>query len=185
MDPRDVDLVCEHAAMLQIGSRNMQNIPLLREVGRAPRPVLLKRGPSATLEELLFAAEYVHRGGNAEVVLCERGVRSFDPSTRYLLDLAAVPELKSRSGLPVVVNPSHGTGRRHLVAPMARAALAVGADGILIEVHPEPCAALSDGPQALTFDQFADLVREIDGWMRSSGRSRVPCDAGGEKVQAT
>jgi 3-deoxy-7-phosphoheptulonate synthase len=161
LDPRDVELVAEHAAMLQVGSRNMQNFPLLREVGRSGRPVLLKRGAAATLDELLAAADYVLDEGNERVVLCERGVRSFDPSTRYLLDLAAVPALKARSPLPVLVDPSHGTGRRDLVAPMARAALAVGADGLILEVHPDPERALSDGPQALRPADFSALMQQI------------------------
>ncbi len=161
LDPRDVELVCEHAAMLQIGARNMQNFPLLREVGRTRHPVLLKRGPAATLDELLAAAEYILGEGNPDVVLCERGVRSFDTSTRYLLDLAAVPALRERTHLPIVVDPSHGTGRRSLVAPMARAALAAGADGVILEVHPRPEQALSDGPQALRPMDFARLMKEL------------------------
>lgn len=161
LDPREVELVARHASMLQIGSRNMQNFPLLREVGRSGMPVLLKRGAAATLDELLSAADYVLREGNERVVLCERGVRSFDPTTRYLLDLCAVPALRLRTGLPIVVDPSHGTGRRALVAPMARAACAVGADGLLIEVHPRPAEALSDGPQALLPADFSSLMRDI------------------------
>ncbi|MGA0058509.1 MAG: 3-deoxy-7-phosphoheptulonate synthase [Planctomycetota bacterium] len=161
LDPRDVELVCEHAAMLQIGARNMQNFPLLREVGRTRHPVLLKRGPAATLDELLAAAEYILGEGNPDVVLCERGVRSFDTSTRYLLALAAVPALRERPPLPIVVDPSHGTGRRSLVAPMARAALAAGADGVILEVHPRPEQALSDGPQALRPMDFARLMKEL------------------------
>lgn len=161
LDPRDVELVAEHAAMLQIGSRNMQNFPLLREVGRLCRPVLLKRGAAATLDELLAAADYVLEEGNRDVVLCERGIRSFDPTTRYVLDLAAVPALKARSPLPVIVDPSHGTGRSALVAPMARAALAAGADGLLVEVHPDPARALSDGAQALRIEDFSALMEQI------------------------
>lgn len=170
MDPRQVELVAAHADVLQIGSRSMQNFPLLREAGRCDRPVLLKRGASATLDELLGAADYILDEGNENVVLCERGVRSFDPSTRYLLDLAAVPVLRSRSPLPVVIDPSHGTGHRHLVAPMALAALAAGADGLLIEVHPDPDKALSDGPQALTTADFSALMDEIRRWIPPSGR---------------
>lgn len=161
LDPRDVGLVAAHAAMLQVGSRNMQNFALLREVGRSGRPVLLKRGAAATLDELLAAAEYVLAEGNDRVVLCERGVRSFDTSTRYLLDLAAVPALRQRTALPILVDPSHATGRRELVAPMALAALAAGADGIIVEVHPEPSRALSDGRQALLPSDFDDLVRRL------------------------
>jgi 3-deoxy-7-phosphoheptulonate synthase len=170
MDPRDVDLVADHAAMLQVGSRNMQNFPLLREVGRQQRPVLLKRGAAATIDELLLAADYVLQGGNARVVLCERGVRGFDPSTRYLLDLTAVPVLKARSPLPVVVDPSHGTGNAAWVPAMARAALAAGADGLLIEVHPAPERALSDGPQALRPQQFAELVADLRRLAPALGR---------------
>ncbi len=170
MDPRDVDLVAEHAAILQIGSRNMQNFPLLREVGRQRKAVLLKRGAAATIDELLLAADYILQEGNAEVILCERGVRSFDPTTRYLLDLAAVPVLKSRSDLPVIVDPSHGTGAAHLVAPMAKAALAAGADGLLIEVHATPEQALCDGKQALRPADFAQLAAELRRLVPLCGR---------------
>ena len=161
MDPRDVELVAEHAAMLQVGSRNMQNFPLLREVGRQPRPVLLKRGAAATIDELLLAADYILEGGNEQVLLCERGVRSFDRSTRYLLDLCAVPVLQQRSPLPVIVDPSHGTGDARYVASMSRAALAAGADGLLIEVHADPERAQCDGQQALTPSRFAKLMAEL------------------------
>ncbi|MFO1077570.1 MAG: 3-deoxy-7-phosphoheptulonate synthase [Planctomycetota bacterium] len=171
MDPRDVELVAEHAAMLQIGSRNMQNFPLLREVGRQRRPVLLKRGAAATLDELLLAAEYVLQEGNEQVVLCERGVRGFDPSTRYLLDLAAVPLLQARTNLPVVVDPSHGTGDATLVAPMARAALMAGADGLLIEVHAAPGEALCDGRQALRPVEFAQLAADLRRLLPYTGRT--------------
>ncbi|MDA0374581.1 MAG: 3-deoxy-7-phosphoheptulonate synthase [Planctomycetota bacterium] len=170
LDPRDVEVVCGHAAMLQIGARNMQNFPLLREVGQTRHPVLLKRGPAATLDELLAAADYILGEGNPDVVLCERGVRSFDPSTRYLLDLAAVPALRERTDLPIVVDPSHGTGRRSLVAPMARAALAAGADGVILEVHPRPEQALSDGPQALRPMDFARLMKELQALAPIVGR---------------
>jgi 3-deoxy-7-phosphoheptulonate synthase len=170
MDPRDVDLVGQHAAMLQIGSRNMQNFPLLREVGRQSKPVLLKRGAAATIDELLQAADYVLQGGNGNVVLCERGIRSFDPSTRYALDLAAVPVLRTRTGLPVVVDPSHGTGRAECVPAMARAALVAGADGLLIEVHPAPEQALCDGAQALRPGEFAQLMGELRRLLPTVGR---------------
>jgi 3-deoxy-7-phosphoheptulonate synthase len=173
LDPRDVELVADHAAMLQIGSRNMQNFALLREVGRLRKPVLLKRGAAATLDELLAAADYVLEGGNADVVLCERGVRTFDPSARYLLDLTAVPALKARTALPVVVDPSHGTGRAGFVPAMARAALAAGADGLLLEVHPEPERALSDGLQALRPEQFADLMADLRRLATALGRRIV------------
>lgn len=161
MDPRDVELVARHAAILQVGSRNMQNFPLLREVGRQRRPVLLKRGAAATLDELLLAADYILQEGNENVVLCERGVRGFDPSTRYVLDLAAVPVLRQRSPLPIVVDPSHGTGEASLVPAMAKAAVAAGADGLLIEVHAAPEQALCDGKQALRPVEFAQLMAEL------------------------
>lgn len=170
LDPRDVELVAEHAAMLQVGSRSMQNFPLLREVGRSGRPVLLKRGAAATIEEFLLAAEYVYAEGNDRVILCERGVRGFDPCTRNLLDLAAVPILQSRTDAPVVVDPSHATGRAELVPVMARAALAAGADGILVEVHPEPESALSDREQALRLAEFGDLVDDLARWLPLVGR---------------
>lgn len=170
MDPREVTLVGAHAAMLQIGSRNMQNFPLLREVGRSGRPVLLKRGAAATLDELLLAAEYIREGGNDRIVLCERGVRGFDPQTRYLLDLAAVPLLRERTDLPIIVDPSHGTGRASLVPAMAKAALVAGADGLLIEVHAAPAAALCDGRQALLPAAFAELMTELRRLLPFSGR---------------
>ena len=161
LDPRQLELVAQHASMLQIGSRNMQNFPLLREVGRLRKPVLLKRGAAATIDELLLAADYILDGGNDQVVLCERGIRGFDPSTRYVLDLAAIPALRERSPLPIVVDPSHATGRAELVGPMAKAAVAAGADGLLIEVHADPEQALCDGRQALRPAQFAQLFAEL------------------------
>lgn len=170
LDVRELDLVAAHASMLQVGSRNMQNFPLLKELGKLHKPVLLKRGAAATIDELLAAADYVLDGGNGDVVLCERGVRSFDGSTRYLLDLAAVPVLKERSELPVVVDPSHGTGHAALVSPMARAAVAVGADGLLIEVHPQPEQALCDGPQALRPTDFVILMAELRRLLPLMGR---------------
>lgn len=170
MDPRDVQIVAAHAAVLQVGSRNMQNFPLLREVGRQSRPVLLKRGAAATLDELLHAADYILQEGNTQVMLCERGVRSFDPSTRYLLDLAAVPVLRERTNLPILVDPSHGTGRSELVAPLAKAAVMAGADGLLIEVHADPARALSDGRQALRPEDFAQLAVELRRLMPLCGR---------------
>jgi 3-deoxy-7-phosphoheptulonate synthase len=170
LDPRDVELVAQHADMLQIGTRNMQNFTLLREVGDARKPVLLKRGLSATIEEWLLAAEYLLVAGNADVVLCERGVRSFDSATRNLLDLAAVPLVHSLSHLPVIVDPSHGTGLAKLVAPMAAAGVAAGADGLLVEVHPDPPAAASDGPQSLTFEQFEALMGRLHAVAAAAGR---------------
>jgi len=173
LDPRDVELVALHADMLQIGTRNMQNFTLLREAGDAGKPVLLKRGLSATVEEWLLAAEYLLVAGNADVVLCERGVRTFDSATRNLLDLAVVPLVHSLSHLPVIVDPSHGTGLAKLVAPMAAAAVAAGADGLLVEVHPDPPAAASDGPQSLTFEQFATLMAPLNAIAAAAGR-RLP-----------
>jgi 3-deoxy-7-phosphoheptulonate synthase len=173
LDPRDVALVAEHADMLQIGARNMQNFSLLREAGESRKPVLLKRGMSATVDEWLMAAEYLLVAGNPNVVLCERGVRSFDNATRNLLDIAAVPLLHSLTHLPVIVDPSHGTGVAKLVGPMALAALAAGADGLLIEVHPHPPSAASDGQQSLTFEQFDALMSRADVVARAVGR-RVP-----------
>ena len=171
VDPRDVELVARYADVLQIGARNMQNFALLREVGYAPRPVLLKRGLSATIDEWLMAAEYIVAGGNHDVVLCERGIRSFDSQTRNVLDLAAVPVVQSLTHLPVIVDPSHGTGVRALVAPMSLAAVAAGADGLIVEVHPNPAAALSDGPQSLTLPSFAELMERLAPVANAVGRS--------------
>lgn len=170
LDPRDVDLVAGHAAMLQVGSRNMQNFPLLREVGRRRLPVLLKRGAAATLDELLLAADYILGEGNDKVVLCERGIRSFDPATRYVLDLAAVPALRERTDLPIVVDPSHGTGRAGYVPSMARAAAAAGCDGLLIEVHAAPEQARCDGMQALLPADFAQLMVDLRRLLPMLGR---------------
>jgi 3-deoxy-7-phosphoheptulonate synthase len=161
MDPRDVEPVVEIADVVQIGARNMQNFNLLSEVGRAPKPVLLKRGPSASIEELLMAAEYVVKEGNAQVILCERGIKTFERSTRYTLDLSAIPVLKHETHLPVIVDPSHAAGKRDLVLPLARAAVAAGADGIIVEVHPRPEEALCDGPQQIPTGEFADFAHEI------------------------
>jgi len=161
LQPADVEHVAAVADMLQVGTRNAQNFSLLEAVGSAGKPVLLKRGLSNTVEEWLLSAEYVVSHGNPDVVLCERGIRTFETATRNTLDLSAVPLVRSLSHLPIMVDPSHATGHRHLVAPMALAAVAAGADGLLIEVHPHPDEALSDGPQSLTFDQFAELMSEI------------------------
>jgi 3-deoxy-7-phosphoheptulonate synthase len=161
LDTRDVDQVAEYADLLQVGSRNMQNTALLKEVGRTGKPVLLKRGMSATVEEWLLAAEYILEAGNPDVILCERGIRTFETATRNTLDLSAVSLLKELSGLPVVVDPSHGTGRRSLVAPMSRAAVAAGADGLIIEVHPRPETAVCDGPQSLTPGEFSRLMVQV------------------------
>jgi 3-deoxy-7-phosphoheptulonate synthase len=170
MDQFTVDEVAECADIVQVGARNMQNYYLLRELGRIRKPVLLKRGLSATIEEWLMAAEYILSGGNYDVILCERGIRTFEPYTRNTLDLSAVPLIKQLSHLPIIVDPSHGTGLASLVPPMSRAALAAGADGLMIEVHPNPQEALSDGPQSLTPSQFQDLIKELKGVALSVGR---------------
>jgi len=161
MDPRHVEDVAGVADVIQIGARNMQNFLLLSELGRTHRPVLLKRGPSASVEELLMAAEYVAKEGNDRIILCERGIKTFERSTRYTLDLGSVAVLKHETHLPVIVDPSHAAGRRDLVLPLARAAAAVGADGIIVEVHPRPEEALCDGPQQVPAAEFAEFAREI------------------------
>ena len=161
MDPEGVGWVSEVADIIQLGARNMQNYSLLKAAGRAGKPVLLKRGISATLTELLLSAEYILAEGNHEVMLCERGVRGFDPATRNILDLTAIPLTHKLSHLPILADPSHGTGLRDQVIPMARAAVAAGADGIIVEVHPDPTKALSDGAQSLYPQQFAQLMREV------------------------
>jgi 3-deoxy-7-phosphoheptulonate synthase len=166
LDTRHVELVAKYVDMIQIGARNMQNFPLLREVGKTKKPVLLKRGFGCTIEEWLLAAEYILLEGGWDVVLCERGIRTFEPSTRFTLDIAAVAVVKELSHLPVVVDPSHAAGKSSLVKPLARAALAVGADGIMVEVHPSPSTALSDGPQSLTLKEFEELVEELRTWLR-------------------
>ena len=171
MSPENVGIVEEYADILQIGARNMQNYPLLKRVGKACKPVLLKRGLSSTVEEWLSAAEYVLAGGNEEVILCERGIRTYQKLTRFTLDLSVVPLLKEVSSLPVVVDPSHGTGVRSLVSPMAKAAVAAGADGLLIEVHPNPEEAKSDGAQSLRPKEFRELMIGLDPVARAVGRS--------------
>jgi 3-deoxy-7-phosphoheptulonate synthase len=171
MDPHDIDLVIEHADMLQVGARNAQNFSLLRRLGRTKKPVLLKRGMSTKLEEFVMAAEYILSEGNPNVILCERGIRTFETATRNTLDLNAVPLLKEWTHLPVLVDPSHGTGMYKLVAPMALAAIAAGADGLLIEVHPKPESALSDGPQQLKPSRFADLMKALKPLAEAVGRS--------------
>ena len=171
MDVRDIEAVIEVADVVQIGARTMQNYTLLSEVGRAGIPVLLKRGLSATLEELLLAAEYVLKEGNEQVMLCERGIRTFEPSYRYTLDLTAVPVLQSLSHLPVVVDPSHAAGRRDLVGPLSLAAAAVGADGIIVEVHPNPEEAICDGPQALRTDEFTEYAGLVERAAQLAGKA--------------
>lgn len=161
MDTRDVELVASVADMIQIGARNMQNFNLLQVVGRTRKPVLIKRGLSNTIEELLMSAEYVMSQGNPNVILCERGIRTFENATRNTLDLSAVPVLQRLTHLPIVVDPAHATGQWDLITPMARAAVAAGADGLMVEVHPDPPRALSDGPQALLPETFQKMVREV------------------------
>jgi 3-deoxy-7-phosphoheptulonate synthase len=171
MDPREAGAVYDHADLIQIGARNMQNFKLLKEVGCRRKPVLLKRGMSSTLKELLLAAEYIMSEGNYQVILCERGIRTFEDATRNTLDLSVVPLIKRLSHLPVVVDPSHGTGKRELVSPMALAAVAAGADGIMVEVHPRPEEALSDGPQALLPASFTTLMGDLDRVAAAVGRT--------------
>lgn len=177
MDPEGADLVAEVADIIQVGARNMQNYSLLKKVGRLGKPVLLKRGLSATIQELLLSAEYILAEGNPNVILCERGVRGFDSATRNLFDLSAIPVVKSLSHLPIVADPSHGTGHRDMVTPMARAAVAAGADGLLVEVHPAPDRALSDGAQSLYPEQFARLMKETRLIAEAIGR-RIALPAG-------
>lgn len=171
LDPRHAELVAGYADMLQIGTRNMQNFALLREVGQLQRPVLLKRGMASSLKDLLLAAEYVMSRGNMQVVLCERGIRTFGTETRNTFDLAAIPWLKTETHLPVIADPSHAGGRRDLVAPLSFAAVAAGADGLIVEVHPDPETAMSDGDQSLTFDEFDALMGALEAFARAAGRS--------------
>lgn len=171
MDVGHIESVLPFTDIVQIGARNMQNYTLLKELGKSDKPVLLKRGLMATIEEWLMSAEYIMVEGNREVILCERGIRTFETTTRNTLDLSAVPVVRSKSHLPIIVDPSHGTGIRNKVIPMARAAVAAGADGLLIETHPDPENALSDGPQSLYFEQFEDLMRQIALIAEAIGRS--------------
>ncbi len=178
MDTRQLDAIARTADVIQIGARSMQNFVLLTEAGHTGLPVLLKRGLSATIRELLLAAEYVRATGNERVILCERGIRTHEPSTRNTLDIAAVPVLKAETHLPVIVDPSHAAGRADLVAPLAFAAVAAGADGLLIEMHPAPEQALSDGPQSLTPAAFATLMRRLEPFARAAGRTLAADGAG-------
>ena len=175
MSEDDVAIICDHADMLQVGARNMQNFALLRKLAKTGRPVLLKRGASATVKEWLSAAEYLLHGGNENVVLCERGIKTFDNSLRNTLDLASVALVKEMTHLPVIVDPSHATGKRSLISATAKAAIAVGADGVIVEVHPDPDAALSDSAQQLTFSGFAELIDNL----RSPLRGFAAVEAGG------
>jgi 3-deoxy-7-phosphoheptulonate synthase len=180
VDARDVPLVARHADMLQIGTRNMANFGLLQAVGEAGKPVLLKRGMTATVEEWLMAAEYIAQRGNLDVVLCERGIRTFEPATRNTLDLSAVPIVQATSHLPIIVDPSHAAGRKDLVVPLARAGIAVGADGVIVDVHPDPESALCDGPQALVGSDLRELAASVRKIPPLLGR----VDAG-DRVRAT
>lgn len=171
MDPRQVELVAEYADVLQVGARNMQNFSLLQELGRIRRPILLKRGLSATIEELLMAAEYVMAQGNPDVILCERGIRTYERATRNTLDVAAIPVLKAETHLPVIVDPSHAAGRADIVPPLAWAAIAAGADGLIVEVHPCPERALSDGNQSLTLEQFRAMMGRLRAFAEAAGRT--------------
>ncbi|MCG2820846.1 MAG: 3-deoxy-7-phosphoheptulonate synthase [Candidatus Atribacteria bacterium] len=170
MSVNQIELVGKYTDIFQVGARNMQNFVLLKELGKTKKPILLKRGLSATIEELLLSAEYILSQGNYEVILCERGIRTFENYTRNTLDLSAVPALKRLSHLPVIVDPSHATGRWRLVSPMAKAAIAVGADGLLIEVHPDPKSSLSDGAQTLRLDTFTQLMKELSPIVQAVGR---------------
>ena len=170
MDQVQIPLLVEYSDILQVGARNMQNFNLLRELGKVRKPVLLKRGIAATIEELLLSAEYIMSGGNYRVLLCERGIRTFETSTRNTMDIAAIPVLKRLTHLPVIADPSHGTGKRDYVLPMARAAVAAGADGLLVEVHPDPDRAISDGAQTLPPDQFSKMMTEVKAIAGAIGR---------------
>ena len=170
MDTRQMELVCKYSDIIQIGSRSMHNFPLLKEAGKCRKPVLFKRGLMATIDEYLHAAEYILSEGNQEVILCERGIRTFESYTRNTLDLSAVPILKRQTHLPVIVDPSHGTGHSWLVPAMSKAAIAVGADGIMVEVHNKPLEALSDGQQSLYPEEFVKLVKDIDNIAQAMGR---------------
>ncbi len=170
LDPRDMDLVASYADLIRIGARNMANFSLLAEAGRQDKPVMLKRGMNATIEEWLNAAEYVYKEGNHQVILCERGIRTFETQTRNTLDISAVPVVKGLSHLPIIVDPSHSAGRKSLVAPLARAAIAAGADGVMVDVHPAPETAKVDGPQAILPDEFALLMKEITAVAEALGR---------------
>jgi 3-deoxy-7-phosphoheptulonate synthase len=171
MDATQIPLLLEYSDILQLGARNMQNFNLLRAVGEVRKPVLLKRGIAATIEELLLAAEYVMSGGNYDVILCERGIRTFETYTRNTMDISAIPVVKKLSHLPIIADPSHGTGRRDLVLPMARAAVAAGADGLIVEVHPDPEHAMSDGAQTLTPEQFYEMMHKVRAVALAVGRT--------------
>src|SRR5665648_469969 len=184
MSVNQIDLIAEYTDIFQVGARNMQNFVLLKELGKIKKPILLKRGMSASLEELLLSAEYILSQGNYEVILCERGIRTFENYTRNTLDLSAVPALKRLSHLPIIVDPSHATGRWRLVSPMAKAAIAAGADGLIIEVHPDPKSSLSDGAQTLRFDTFTQLMKEIRPIIQAVGREfSIPSEDEVERIK--
>ena len=170
MDPRHIDMAYDYIDIFQIGSRNMQNYTLLKEMGKTKKPIFLKRGMSATLDEWIKASEYIKMGGNENIILCERGIRTFDNYTRNTLDLMCVPIIKSKTKYPIFVDPSHGTGRKELVLPAAKAALALSANGIIIEIHPNPGEALSDGEQSLNFEEFENLFNEINDLRQQIGK---------------
>ncbi|WP_367138944.1 3-deoxy-7-phosphoheptulonate synthase [Saccharothrix sp. HUAS TT1] len=176
VSPADIDIVAEHVDMVQIGTRNMQNFPLLQAAGALDKPVMLKRGMSSSIEEWLMAAEYIAQRGNLDIVLCERGIRTFETATRNTLDVSAVPVAQQLSHLPVIVDPSHSGGRRDLVLPLTKAAIAVGADGVIVDVHPSPETALCDGPQALVSADMAELAEVVDGFARLTGRTAAAGD---------
>jgi 3-deoxy-7-phosphoheptulonate synthase len=171
LDIRDIELISKYADIFQIGARNMQNVSLLKEIGKTDKPVLLKRGMGSTITELLLAAEYISNGGNHKIILCERGIRTFEPETRNTLSLSAVPLIKELSKFPVIVDPSHGTGRAMLVAPMSKASIAAGADGLLIDVHPNPEKALCDGRQAIKINIFGQLMKDLKPLAKAIGRN--------------
>jgi 3-deoxy-7-phosphoheptulonate synthase len=170
VDPENFDLVEEYVDLVQIGARNMQNFSLLKRAGRSSKPILLKRGISATISEYLLAVEYIMAGGNHNVILCERGIRTFNEYTRFTLDISSIPELKLQSHLPIIVDPSHASGRRDMIIPLSKAAIAAGADGIMVEVHPFPDKALSDGYQSITFQHFARLMKDLRALAPAIGR---------------
>jgi 3-deoxy-7-phosphoheptulonate synthase len=176
MSDRDVDLVAEYADVLQIGARNMQNFALLKTLGKTDRPILLKRGLSSTIKELLMSAEYITAHGNPNVMLCERGIRTFETATRNTCDITAVPVLNELTHLPVILDPSHATGKRDLVPPLVRAAVAIGADGVIVEVHPNPAKAISDGAQSLELRQFSGMMLDLNPWVELWRRSRAAAE---------
>ena len=171
MNPREVDLVAQYADLMQVGARNVQNFSLLKELGKLDKPILLKRGMMTTIKEFLMSAEYILAEGNRNVILCERGIRTFETATRNTLDLSCIPVLKLETHLPIIIDPSHGTGYWHLVDSMSKAAIAAGADGLMIEVHPDPVHAFSDGPQSLKPEKFAKLIQTLRPFIELMGRT--------------